>query len=116
MTARYAPEIEAVLSKPTASVYPDLARVLNCGRNQAYELVRTGQVRSIRVGRAIKVPTAAIRQLLEGTPTPPSPFSLDAPGGQGPGPGSGAHRDLDQWSGSCTDAVATLLGSSGATL
>lgn len=66
MTVRYAPEVEAILGKPVASVYPDLALVLNCGRGQAYDFVRSGQVRSIRVGRAIKVPTAAIRQLLEG--------------------------------------------------
>lgn len=65
MTVSYTPDIEAILSRPTASV-DELARVLSCGRNQAYDLVRSGQVRSIRVGRAFKVPTAAIRQLLEG--------------------------------------------------
>lgn len=65
MTVTYAPEIEAILGKPTATV-DELARVISCGRNQAYDLVRSGRVRSIRVGRAFKVPTAAIRQLLEG--------------------------------------------------
>lgn len=63
--ASYSPDIAAILGKPTASV-DELARVLSCGRNQAYDLVRSGQVRSIRIGRAFKVPTAAIRQLLEG--------------------------------------------------
>ncbi len=67
MSDTYSPDIEAILAKPTATV-DELARVISCGRNQAYDLVRSGQVRSIKVGRAFKVPTAAIRQLLEGEP------------------------------------------------
>ena len=62
---RYAPEIEAILARPTATV-GELARVIDCGINQAYAMVRSGQIRAIHVGRAIKVPTAAIRQLLDG--------------------------------------------------
>ena len=66
MTTTYEPDVEAILRKPTASV-EELARVIPCGRQQAYELVRTGRVRSIRIGRAIKVPTSAIRAFLEGS-------------------------------------------------
>lgn len=66
MTITYTPEVEAILGKPTATV-DELARVIPCGRQQAYELVRAGRVRSIRIGRAIKVPTAGIRAFLEGT-------------------------------------------------
>ena len=32
-------------------------------------MVRSGQIRAIHVGRAVKVPTAAIRELLEGSGT-----------------------------------------------
>lgn len=67
MSISYTPDIEAILAKPTATV-DELGRVLRVGRNQAYNAVRSGQVRSIRVGRRLVIPTAAIRQLLEGTP------------------------------------------------
>ena len=67
MTTTYEPEVEAILRRPTASV-DELARVIPCGRQQAYELIHSGRVRSIRIGRAIKVPTSAIRAFLEGTP------------------------------------------------
>lgn len=56
---------EAILNKATASV-DELALIINCGRPQAYELVRSGRVRSIRIGRAYKIPTSSIRDLLEG--------------------------------------------------
>jgi len=46
--------------------YPDmltveqLAQALNIGRSMAYRLVRTGQVRSLRFGTAIRVPKTAL--------------------------------------------------------
>lgn len=67
MTATYAADVAALLSRPTISV-DELALVLNIGRNQAYAAVRSGQVRSIRVGKRIRVPTSAVVQLLEGEP------------------------------------------------
>lgn len=33
----------------------DLMPVLDIGRNTAYELVRSGQIRSIRIGRQIRI-------------------------------------------------------------
>ena len=44
----------------------DLMPVLDIGRNTAYELVRSGQIRSVRVGRQIRVPKDAIREYLFG--------------------------------------------------
>lgn len=38
--------------------------VLCIGRNTAYELVRSGQIRSIRVGRNIRVPKEAVAEYL----------------------------------------------------
>lgn len=55
MTISYSPEVEAILSEPTATV-DELARVLSCGRNQAYDLVRSGQVRSIESGVLSRFP------------------------------------------------------------
>lgn len=38
----------------------DLMPVLCIGRNAAYELVRSGKIRSIRVGRSIRIPKEAV--------------------------------------------------------
>lgn len=42
----------------------DLMPVLGIGRNTAYELVRSGQIRSIRVGRQLRVPKDAVIDFL----------------------------------------------------
>ena len=44
----------------------DLMSVLKVGRNAAYELVRSGQIRSVRIGRQIRIPKDAIREYLFG--------------------------------------------------
>jgi excisionase family DNA binding protein len=46
-------------AKPTMSM-TDAARYLGVGRSSLYELVRTRQIRSIRVGRRILIPTHAL--------------------------------------------------------
>jgi excisionase family DNA binding protein len=33
----------------------DLARILNCGKTKAWELVNTRQIRTIRVGRLVRI-------------------------------------------------------------
>lgn len=42
----------------------DLMSILGIGRNTAYELVRSGQIRSIRVGRQLRVPKDAVLDFL----------------------------------------------------
>ncbi len=44
----------------------DLMPILGIGRNTAYELVRCGQIRSIRVGRKIRVPRDAVAEFIGG--------------------------------------------------
>ena len=44
----------------------DLMPVLDIGRNAAYELIRCGQIRSVRVGRQIRVPKDAVTEFLAG--------------------------------------------------
>ena len=44
----------------------DLMPVLDIGRNAAYELIRCGQIRSVRVGRQIRVPKEALAEFLAG--------------------------------------------------
>jgi excisionase family DNA binding protein len=45
----------------------ELARVLGVGRNGAYQAVSRGEVPSIRVGRRILIPRAALERVLGGT-------------------------------------------------
>ena len=42
----------------------DLMPILGIGRNTAYELVRSGQIRSIRIGRKIRIPRDAVAEFL----------------------------------------------------
>ena len=42
----------------------DAALVLDIDRKVAYTAVREGRIPSIRIGRVIRVPTAALRKLL----------------------------------------------------
>ena len=46
----------------------DLIPVLDIGRNTAYELIRSGQIRSVRVGRKLRVPKQAVEEFLAGKP------------------------------------------------
>lgn len=43
----------------------DLMPILNIGRNTAYELVRSGQIKSIRIGRQIRIPRTEVLRFLE---------------------------------------------------
>lgn len=45
----------------------DLASLLRIGRSAAYQLVKDGTVRSIRVGRSIRIPRDALIQFMEST-------------------------------------------------
>jgi excisionase family DNA binding protein len=51
-------------TQPTLTV-EEAGDALGISRASAYEGVRTGEIPSIRVGRRIVVPTAALRRLLE---------------------------------------------------
>jgi excisionase family DNA binding protein len=42
----------------------ELAAALNVGRATAYNAVNAGQIPSIRIGKRIVVPTAALRRML----------------------------------------------------
>ena len=45
----------------------ELMPILGIGRNTAYELVRSGRLRSIRVGRQARIPKNALIEFLENT-------------------------------------------------
>lgn len=44
----------------------EVALILGIGRNNIYEVIRSGQLRSIRVGRKILIPLSAIDEFLNG--------------------------------------------------
>lgn len=44
----------------------ELMPILNIGRNTAYELVKSGEIRSIKVGRQLRIPRDAIEDFLAG--------------------------------------------------
>ena len=49
---------------PTTSI-EDTARVLGVAKSSAYVAVANGEIPSIRVGRRLLVPTAALRRMLQ---------------------------------------------------
>ncbi len=49
---------------PMALTVEDVMRVLCIGRNTAYELIRSGRIRSVRAGRKIRIPKEAIEEFL----------------------------------------------------
>ena len=50
---------------PLSLTVTELAKVLRIGRNSAYQLVSDGTIRSIHVGRSIRIPRTALMQFLE---------------------------------------------------
>ena len=58
--------IDEIMAQPIATV-DEKAKVLRVGRGQAYQLVNSHKIRSLKVGRRLLVPTTAIREFLEGS-------------------------------------------------
>ena len=52
-------------SIPLVMTVPEMAEILHIGRNSAYALVNSGAIRSIRIGRNIRIPQAALLDYLE---------------------------------------------------
>ncbi len=51
--------------RPTLSVWPETARLLNLSKASAYAAAERGEIPTIRIGRRLLVPTAALRRMLE---------------------------------------------------
>ena len=45
----------------------DLMPILSIGRNSAYALVRSGAIRSVRIGRQLRIPRDALEEFLNGS-------------------------------------------------
>lgn len=59
MTQQY----EALLSRPTATPL-ETADFLGLGKNATYDAIKRGEIPSIRIGKSIRVPTAALKALV----------------------------------------------------
>lgn len=51
---------------PLSLTVAEAGEVLRIGRSKIYQLVRCGEIRSIRIGRAIRVPRDAVAEYLRG--------------------------------------------------
>lgn len=47
-------------SLPLTLRVEDLMPILNIGRNTAYELVRSGQIKSFHIGRQLRIPKESV--------------------------------------------------------
>lgn len=50
---------------PTMPLWPDTGQALGLSRQSTYNAVASGEIPTIRVGRRILVPTAALRRMLQ---------------------------------------------------
>jgi hypothetical protein len=56
--------LQKILAEPTTTV-PDAGRALGISRNAAYEAAVRGEIKTIRFGRTLRVPTAWLRKQLQ---------------------------------------------------
>ena len=50
---------------PLVLTVPQLADVLNIGRNSAYDMIRSGRIKSIRIGHQIRISKTALLEFLD---------------------------------------------------
>jgi excisionase family DNA binding protein len=54
-------EIDPVLLRPE-----EVAAALGVGRTAVFELMRTGELRSVKIGKSRRIPTEAVREFVAG--------------------------------------------------
>lgn len=57
--------MEALTARKTMTI-PEAAKVLGIGRNQGYEAATRGDIPTIRIGKRVLVPVAALEKMLAG--------------------------------------------------
>ena len=53
-------------------LWPEAVRALGLSRNATYDAAKRGEIPTVRFGKLIKVPTAALRRMLENAGHDPS--------------------------------------------
>lgn len=84
-----------LFTRPVLTVQ-EAAEVLRVSRDVAYEAVRRGEIPSVRIGRRIVVPTAALKRLL-GMETTEAPPKEGGPASERPTPGHLAKSPAQVW-------------------
>lgn len=67
-------------SQPLVYTIEEAARLLRIGRAAGYQAARAGQLPTIRVGRTLRVPRAALERLLDVKTEPEKPGSASGSG------------------------------------
>jgi excisionase family DNA binding protein len=44
----------------------EVAQALGVGRTMVFELIRTGELRSVKIGKSRRIPIAAVREYVDG--------------------------------------------------
>ena len=57
--------ITALQNCPLIMSPTEVAQILRIGRNSIYALLRAGQLKSIRIGKLIKIPRSALEEYLQ---------------------------------------------------
>lgn len=55
---------------PDVLTIPELQKVLRIGRSTAYRLIKTSELRCIRIGRSIRIPREYVLEFIESQRTP----------------------------------------------
>ena len=74
---------EVAMDRWTVTV-EEAAQMLGISRSSAYECVRRGELRALRLGRRLVVPRSALEELLGGTSAAPSAASSAPTGTESP--------------------------------
>ena len=59
------PEYRSFQDLPLVLSVPQLAKLLGIGRNAAYDMVNSGSIRSVKIGRTIRIPKSAVEEFIE---------------------------------------------------
>ena len=58
------------LDKLAVPLWPDVGKALGLNKNHTYDAARAGEIPTIKIGRTIRVPLAALHKMLEGAGKP----------------------------------------------
>ncbi len=58
-------EYSSIDELPYVISVPQLAKLLGIGRNAAYEIVNRGEIRSVKIGKTIRIPKSAVIEFVD---------------------------------------------------
>jgi excisionase family DNA binding protein len=67
------PDDEALLAKHSVLMVDEVSRILRLSRMATYQAVWSGKIPSVKIGRSIRVPVAAVKAMLGEADAKPDP-------------------------------------------